>query len=335
MSPLKKARKQAAAQTESAVDQAVAFIQPYVAAAEDKAHVAAKYASDHSKALAEQSKVLAEQSKLLADKAKDNLGEALEKVAPVVDDAKHRVQHDVVPKLKDLIDHASESEVVKTATQRGSAALAAVKGDLALPVPTKKKKSRKVVKVLGITALIAGAVVAVRKFLTSKESDWTAHQPSTGYTPTPKAETLLNDQTRPATPTASPAAKPATPAAAAAKPAEPASQKRPGSESASTVEAAATSASTLADEATAENQAGADPQSAGEVVSDTDTQTKPAYGEGSHVGENPPEGYTIKGNERSMKYHVPESGGYDRTIADVWFDSEERATAAGFTRAQR
>lgn len=59
------------------------------------------------------------------------------------------------------------------------------------------------------------------------------------------------------------------------------------------------------------------------------------FGEGSYVGTEPPEGFTIKGNDRSMKYHVPESGGYERTIADVWFNSEEAAQAAGFTRAQR
>lgn len=59
------------------------------------------------------------------------------------------------------------------------------------------------------------------------------------------------------------------------------------------------------------------------------------FGEGSFVGAEPPEGFTIKGNDRSMKYHVPESGGYERTIADVWFNSEEAAQAAGFTRAQR
>jgi hypothetical protein len=59
------------------------------------------------------------------------------------------------------------------------------------------------------------------------------------------------------------------------------------------------------------------------------------FGEGSYVGAEPPEGFTIKGNDRSMKYHLPESGGYDRTNADVWFNSEEAAQAAGFSRAQR
>jgi hypothetical protein len=58
-------------------------------------------------------------------------------------------------------------------------------------------------------------------------------------------------------------------------------------------------------------------------------------GEGVYVGSEPPEGFTIKGNERSMKYHVPESAGYNRTVAQVWFNSEEAAQQAGFARAQR
>jgi large subunit ribosomal protein L17 len=61
--------------------------------------------------------------------------------------------------------------------------------------------------------------------------------------------------------------------------------------------------------------------------------TESTYGEGSYVGENPPEGYDIKGNEDSMKYHTPESPWYGRTIAEVWFNSTEAAEAAGFVAA--
>ena len=68
---------------------------------------------------------------------------------------------------------------------------------------------------------------------------------------------------------------------------------------------------------------------------DADPFVDSPYGEGSYVGANPPEGFVIKGNERSMKFHVQGNGGYDRTIADVWFNSEEAAEAAGFTKAQR
>jgi hypothetical protein len=63
--------------------------------------------------------------------------------------------------------------------------------------------------------------------------------------------------------------------------------------------------------------------------------TSKYQGEGVYVGDEPPEGFAIKGNERSMKYHVPESAGYGRTVAEVWFNSEEAAQQAGFVRAQR
>ena len=59
------------------------------------------------------------------------------------------------------------------------------------------------------------------------------------------------------------------------------------------------------------------------------------YGDGSYIGDNPPEGFEIKGNERSMKYHVPGAAGYARTTAEVWFSSEEAAQAAGFVKSQR
>ncbi|MDR1388085.1 MAG: hypothetical protein LBJ44_11000 [Propionibacteriaceae bacterium] len=54
----------------------------------------------------------------------------------------------------------------------------------------------------------------------------------------------------------------------------------------------------------------------------------------SFIGPNPPEGFTIKANARSKKYHLPGSRGYDRTIAEVWFATPEAAEAAGFVRAQ-
>ncbi len=59
------------------------------------------------------------------------------------------------------------------------------------------------------------------------------------------------------------------------------------------------------------------------------------FGADSYVGSAPPSGFSVKGNERSMKYHVPGSAGYNRTIADVWFASSEAAEAAGFRQASR
>ena len=57
------------------------------------------------------------------------------------------------------------------------------------------------------------------------------------------------------------------------------------------------------------------------------------YGAGSHVAlddGSEPEGFPIKGNADSMLYHVPGSAFYDRTVAEVWFATEEDAEAAGF-----
>jgi large subunit ribosomal protein L17 len=58
---------------------------------------------------------------------------------------------------------------------------------------------------------------------------------------------------------------------------------------------------------------------------------------GSHVpfedADQVPDGFPIKGNEDSMKYHEPDSQWYATTTAEVWFDSVDSAEAAGFTKA--
>ncbi|MFL4473982.1 50S ribosomal protein L20 [Paeniglutamicibacter sp. MACA_103] len=50
-------------------------------------------------------------------------------------------------------------------------------------------------------------------------------------------------------------------------------------------------------------------------------------------GEAAPEGFIIKGNAQSNKYHVPGSTWYDQTDAEYWFNSIEAAKAAGFEPA--
>ena len=51
------------------------------------------------------------------------------------------------------------------------------------------------------------------------------------------------------------------------------------------------------------------------------------------AAEAPDADHLIKGNEDSMKYHVPGSRWYDATVAEVWFASAEEAEAAGFAPA--
>ena len=69
---------------------------------------------------------------------------------------------------------------------------------------------------------------------------------------------------------------------------------------------------------------------------ETETDAAAQY-EGSHAPlEDPseaPEGFPVKGNEDSKKYHEPDGQWYEQTVAEVWFASGEAAEAAGFTKA--
>jgi small subunit ribosomal protein S2 len=46
-----------------------------------------------------------------------------------------------------------------------------------------------------------------------------------------------------------------------------------------------------------------------------------------------PEGFPIKGNAQSLKFHQPGGRWYDQTVAELWFDTPESAEAAGFAEA--
>ncbi len=50
-------------------------------------------------------------------------------------------------------------------------------------------------------------------------------------------------------------------------------------------------------------------------------------------GSSPEDGYTVKGNADSGKYHEADGQWYDQTVAEFWFQSAEDAEAAGFTKA--
>jgi large subunit ribosomal protein L20 len=76
------------------------------------------------------------------------------------------------------------------------------------------------------------------------------------------------------------------------------------------------------------------------IAAETAAAEKPAADEApAHegipavAGQDAPEGYVIKGNQQSGKYHVPGSTWYDQTDAEFWFNSVEAAKAAGFTPA--
>jgi hypothetical protein len=289
------------------------------------------------------------------------LDDALERVSPAVEAARIKMAEEILPMLSEKLSAAAGSPVVVEAKKRGKAAVAAAKGELELP--KEKKKGRWLIG-FAIFAALAGAVVVVaRKFLGSRDADWQAARPTTPYAPPKPAETADR---------AGAAGAAATPpvvdgmddsgedpqggmsahllnleADGAAVPDQPAE----GGDIDETLETPAVGEApvetTVAADASGETAAGgeapAEPVAVGdEAVTLLDEATaapdaaKPRYeGEGVYIGSEPPEGFTIKGNERSMKYHVPESAGYGRTMAEVWFNSEDAAQEAGFVRAQR
>ena len=237
------------------------------------------------------------------------VSEAAERMQPTLEHAyetaKDRVEHDVYPVFQDLWTDANENPTVQEASRRGRSAVAALRGDLLLPepkpVPVKREGGLlgKILTVLGIAAVVGVVVIVIRAVLGSDDDGWS--------------------------------------------PAEP---MRPGHEdeeaawgdspfdSDSDVDTSAQESIDEAEEAKVSEGGPLNPEDqsgAGESAQ----RAEQGYGEGAYVGSEPPEGFIIKGNERSMKYHTPEAAGYDRTNADVWFNSEEAALAAGFIRALR
>jgi large subunit ribosomal protein L22 len=75
-------------------------------------------------------------------------------------------------------------------------------------------------------------------------------------------------------------------------------------------------------------------QTTSDVVSrDTETGAEVEVPTGAVVAPEDgsiPEGYEIKGNTNSMKYHLPDTRYYDITIPELFFDTVENAEAAGY-----
>ncbi|GAB3446642.1 50S ribosomal protein L17, sunset domain variant [Actinophytocola sediminis] len=97
--------------------------------------------------------------------------------------------------------------------------------------------------------------------------------------------------------------------------------------------AATDTADEAATEAPAEDTAAA--TAADVVVEESESDDEHPYGAGSHVAledGSEPEGFPIKGNADSMLFHAPGTSHYDRTVAEVWFRTEQDAEEAGFSR---
>ncbi|MGA4670319.1 hypothetical protein ACPCG0_11090 [Propionibacteriaceae bacterium Y1923] len=344
MSRKNKHLQKAAAQSQSAADkgaaaidhaaaalnQALAALGDYVTAAQEKAGPAAKNAIGKTIEAAESAREKVEPKLTEAVSAvQPKLSGAYAAVSPGIDQARHKVQDDLLPKLTELLHEAEQHPAVAEAQKRGNAAIKSLKGELVVPEPApvakKKSRAKSFAKIVAAGALLAGAAVAVRQFLLSKDDGWTAHEPSPAYTPPTRPEDEVVFTT-------------STPEAAAAD-AEAVTEEVPVTDEHGHHVKHDPDVTTEGDPISDMEEegglvAGADEHDNGTRDEQAATAASP-YGEGAYVGTEPPEGYIIKGNERSKKYHVPESGGYERTIADVWFNSEDAAQAAGFSKAQR
>lgn len=321
------------------VEQAVERVGPYAAEAKKRG---AKAAHD------------------AVEKFGPRLDEALERVSPAVEAARLRMNEDLLPKLTEALNAAAGSPVVIEAGKRGRAVVEAAKGELEPIKEQKAKKKGRWIKRIAIVAVVAGvAAVVVKKLLGSSDQGWQAARPSAPYAPTPPTPSSpwsepagsASNGHRPATDTAPVnghgpvgVADDSPTEEIAAVTDEPADV--PATDSISTDDIADSTVPEPVepgDPGYAEPSAETAAADAEAEVADSETEAEPAdaalrakyNGDGVYVGAEPPAGFTIKGNERSMKYHLPEAAGYNRTIAEVWFNSEEAAQAAGFVRAQR
>lgn len=223
--------------------------------------------------------------------------DVLDRIPPTLDYARGKVQDEFLPGLSDQLRHLAKQPLARELQVAVASAALADKLDAA----TGRKKRgfwRTLGKLLLAGAILGGVVFAVKKLLADPSSGWESY--------TPRDNAYVADPV-------------------ASEPAEAVDDV------ATDVEAGPESVATEAEGATEQ----AEESSAPAEEADADPFADSPYGEGSYVGDEPPEGFTIKGNDRSKKYHVPGSASYERTSAEVWFASQDAAEAAGFTKAQR
>jgi N utilization substance protein A len=95
-------------------------------------------------------------------------------------------------------------------------------------------------------------------------------------------------------------------------------------------------------EAAAARQAARNAEDAADAAGDapaaaTDETPTEALPSGAHAPlddlQSPPEGFPIKGNADSMKFHEPDGQWFESAVAEVWFDTAASAESAGYTKA--
>ena len=352
--------------------QALEAAAAYLTAAQEKAGPLASQASEKiapwAKAAGEKLAPLTEQAKELGGKA---LSEAQKNMGPTLENAKEvasekfrqtydSFQEDILPGLEEKASQVSEHPMTQEARQRRKAAVAAIRGESPEPEKSEKKHGgfKKFLCWGSVVSAVGVGIYAARKFLTSSDDGWTAHEPTETYSWTPKAPTAFSkddaasccsdakgsscdckDDASTSRKDDAPATAPDTVTegnSATEMTAEGAPVQGHKSNHGTSKPVAKPEKPAAGSKSAAKSVADTSPEPvAAPVAEDPKAESTQDTSVDSYVGDNPPEGFIIKGNERSKKYHVPGSGGYDRTIADVWFTTEEAARKAGFTRAQR
>jgi hypothetical protein len=365
--------QQAVSRVSPYAQQAVSRVSPYAQQAVSRVSPYAQQAAERIAPIATSARQRgARAAHDAVDKFAPVLDQALEKVSPAVEATRSKVSSEIVPKISEALSAAAGAPVVAEATKRGKAVVAAAKGELE---PAKQKKGGWVKWLLIAAGLVGVAVFVVRKFLGGQDADWQAARPTTPYAPPRPTETAGTPRAGDTAATApvvdamdvdamddahedpqggmsahmmnlqaDGAAFPDQPAEGGDMDDSPADVTTRVDDAFAEAAAKigvdapgeAATAEGLSDEGSAEPATGSDQDGALLTEPAAAPERASRYqGEGVYIGSEPPEGFTIKGNERSMKYHVPESAGYSRTVAEVWFNSEEAAKQAGFMRAQR
>lgn len=244
-------------------------------------------------------------------KVRPAVDDALGRIPGTVDFAREKVQAELLPQLAEQLRVLAAQPLAREF--KVAVASAALADQLEQVSGTPKRSGWKTFgKIVLAGAVLGGVVVALRKLFSDPSAGWETH---------PSGDNAYV----------------ADPFAGATDVAETAEQKAGGlvDDVTTVAEDASAAVKDKAEEVGEDIEAKLDELAEKTDGGDADPLADSPYGEGSYVGEKPPSEYVIKGNDRSMKYHVPGMAAYDRTIAEVWFATEEAAQAAGFTKAQR
>ncbi|MGC3994399.1 MAG: hypothetical protein QM779_09880 [Propionicimonas sp.] len=279
--------------------------------------------------------------------------DVLHRIPPTVDYAREKVQADYLPHLAAALRELATQPLAKEL--KVAAASAALAKELDKVSKPKKSGWKTFGKILLAGAVLAGVVAALRKLFADPSTGWETHTPKTAYVADPVADvadTVKKKASAAAEKVADVVDDAKDEAADLAKDVSDKAQDATADLADKVADAKDKAADVAKDVSDKAEDATADlADKVGDVKDDIEDKLDQLadeaeggdaapfagspYGDGSYVGDEPPEGFTIKGNDRSMKYHLPGSAAYERTIAEVWFDSEEAAQAAGFVRAQR